>query len=136
MSWGSRSGAAERRVGMTVLVVDDTESARDVAERILRFYGVDAVGAGSGSECLSLLDRVNPDLILLDIAMPDMDGLTLLERLRQETRWRDIPVVMMTAIADEESVGRAYKLGACEYLVKADFTAPRMLEVVRRYARH
>ena len=124
-----------RRVRMMVLVIDDTDSARDVAERILRFYGVQAVGAKSGSEAFSVLERVEPDLILLDIAMPEMDGLTLLERLKQDERWEGIPVVMMTAIADEESVGRAFRLGACEYLVKADFTAPRMLDVVRRHAR-
>jgi CheY-like chemotaxis protein len=120
---------------MMVLVVDDTDSARDVAERILRFYGVQAMGAKSGAEALTVLEQVQPDLILLDIAMPDMDGLGFLERLRKDTRWGEIPVVMMTAMADEESVGRAFRLGACEYLVKADFTAPRMLEVVRRHAR-
>lgn len=121
---------------MTVLVVDDTDSAREVAERILRFYGVQAVGARSGEECLTLLEQMTPDLILLDIAMPKMDGLTLLEHLHEDVRWKDIPVVMMTAIADEESVGKAFRLGAREYLVKADFTIPRMLEVVKRHARH
>jgi len=94
------------------------------------------MGARSGAEAFSILDQIAPDLILLDIAMPDMDGLSFLERLRRDKRWGNIPVVMMTAMADEESVGRAFRLGACEYLVKADFTAPRMLEVVRRHARH
>lgn len=120
---------------MRVLVVDDTDSAREVAERILRFHGVQAVGARSGDEALSLLDSVDPDLLLLDVSMPGMDGLTLLEQLRRMPRWERLPVVMMTAICDEQSVGRARQLGACEYLVKADFTAPRMLEVVRRHAR-
>jgi CheY-like chemotaxis protein len=120
---------------MRVLVVDDTDSAREVAERILRLHGVQAVGARNGDEALSMLDGLDPDLILLDVSMPGMDGLTLLERLRQIPRWTTLPVVMMTAICDEESVGRARRLGACEYLVKADFSAPRMLEVVRRYAR-
>lgn len=120
---------------MRVLVVDDTDSAREVAERILRFHGVQAVGARSGDEALSLMERVDPDLVLLDVSMPGMDGLTLLEQLRRIPRWQAVPVVMMTAICDEESVGRARQLGACEYLIKADFTAPRMLEVVRRHAR-
>lgn len=120
---------------MTVLVIDDTDSAREVAERTLRFYGLEAVGAASGAEALQLLDHLTPDLILLDIAMPEMDGLSLLERLRQDARWQDIPVVMLTAIADEQSIRRAFRMGACEYLVKAGFSAPRMLEVVRRHAR-
>lgn len=120
---------------MRVLIVDDTDSAREVAERILRFHGVQAVGARSGDEALLLLERIDPDLMLLDVSMPGMDGLTLLERIRQDHRWEALPVVMMTAICDEASIGRAKQLGACEYLVKADFTAPRMLEVVRRHAR-
>ena len=120
---------------MTVLVVDDTDSSRDVTERILRFHGVKAVGARSGIEALTLIEGVDPDLVLLDVSMPGMDGLTLLERLRQNPRWHEVPVVMMTAICDEVSVGRAKELGACEYLIKADFTAPRMLEVVRQHAR-
>lgn len=118
---------------MKVLVVDDTDSARDVVQRILRFHGVQAVGARSGPEALSLLEEASPDLILLDVSMPEMDGLTVLERIRDNPRWRNVPVVMMTAISDERSVGKAFELGACEYLVKASFSAPRMLEVVRRY---
>lgn len=119
-----------------VLVVDDTDSAREVAERILRFHGVQAIGARSGDEALLLMDRYDPDLVLLDVSMPGMDGLTLLERLRREPKWKAVPVVMMTAICDEESIRRARRLGACEYLVKAEFTAPRMLEVVKQHARH
>lgn len=119
---------------MTVLVVDDTDTARDVVERILRFHGVSAFGARNGLEALLLLDQLHPDLVLLDISMPDMDGLTVLERIRDNPRWHDTPVVMMSAISDQESVGKAFALGACEYLVKADFSAPKMLEVVRRHA--
>ncbi|HEY2584898.1 MAG TPA: response regulator [Tepidisphaeraceae bacterium] len=119
---------------MTVLVVDDTDTARDVVQRILRFHGVNAFGARNGPEALSLLDQVAPDLVLLDVSMPEMDGLTVLERIRDNPRWHGTPVVMMSAISDEELVGRAFRLGACEYLVKAEFSAPRMLEIVRRHA--
>ena len=120
---------------MTVLIVDDTDSAREVAEKILRFYGVNTIGARSADEAFAILQAVDPNLILLDIAMPEVDGLTVLERLRNEPKWRTIPVVMMTAVADDESVKRAFRLGASEYLVKSAFTATRMLETVKRHAR-
>ena len=120
---------------MTVLVVDDTDSARDIAARILRHSGMDVVGAQSGPEALTILEGFTPDLILLDLAMPEMDGLTLLERLREHPRWADIPVVMLSAVCDEQTIQRAFRLGAREYLVKAGFSAPQMLEVVRQHAR-
>jgi CheY-like chemotaxis protein len=120
---------------MTVLVVDDTDSARDVAERILRFHGFEARGAASGSDALALLEQITPDLVLLDVAMPQMDGLAFLEHLREDPRWQSLPVVMMTAIADASSVHQAFRLGACDYLVKAQFTVPHLLQIVRRYAR-
>lgn len=120
---------------MTVLVVDDTDSARDVTQRILRHYGMECIGAESGQDALTLLESMTPDVILLDLAMPDMDGMMVLERLRQDPRWIGIPVIMLSAISDEESVRRAKGLGARDYLVKATFTPPLMLEVVRRHTR-
>ena len=121
---------------MIVMVVDDTDSARDLAERILRFYGLHAIGAKSGPEALALLEQTIPDLIFLDIAMPEMDGLSVLAQLRQDPRWESIPVVMLTALNDEESLSQARRLGACEYLIKAAFTPLQMRDVVQRYARH
>ena len=120
---------------MTVLVVDDTDSARDIATRLLRHHGAEVFQAQSGADALAMLERLTPDLILLDIAMPDMDGLEVLEKLRQDPRWKHIPVVMLTAMMNEEYIHRALNLGASEYLLKAGFTAPRLLEVVRRHAR-
>ena len=102
----------------------------------MKFHGVDAVQAASGSEAFQLLEDVHPDLILLDIAMPEMDGLQFLDKLRHDPRWQDIPVVMMTAVMDEQSIRRAFDLGACEYLLKAGFSAPQMMEVVKRHAKH
>lgn len=118
-----------------VMVVDDTDSARDIAARLLKFHGLDTVQASSGNEAFQLLEQVHPDLILLDIAMPDMDGLQVLDRLRHDPRWQEIPVVMMTAVMDETSIRRAFDLGAREYLLKAAFTAPKMIEVVKRHAK-
>lgn len=116
-----------------VLVIDDTDSARLTMARLLRREGFEAACAADGREALVKIDRDQPDLLLLDISMPEMDGLELLERLRRQPEHRDLPVLMMTAITDEETIRRAMELGAKEYLVKARFSWDDVADRVRRH---
>ncbi|MGH7177519.1 MAG: response regulator, partial [Tepidisphaeraceae bacterium] len=71
-----------------VMVVDDTDSARDSVVRLLRLAGHSAVPARNGREALDFLEHTRPDLMLLDISMPGLDGLSVLEALRTHPRWR------------------------------------------------
>jgi PAS domain S-box-containing protein len=80
-----------------VLVVDDDPTARDVLRRLLVRAGWQAAEAANGREGLSFLERSRPTLVLLDLMMPDMDGFEVLEAMRREEAWRDIPVVVVTA---------------------------------------
>src|SRR4051794_405865 len=81
----------------TVMVVDDVDVMRDVLARLLKREGYRTLTAGSGHEALDVLEhtqdpgREPPDLILLGVKMPDIDGLDLLERLHSDSRWRDTP---------------------------------------------
>src|SRR3954469_18913874 len=90
----------------TVMVVDDVVVMRDVLARLLKREGYRTLTAGSGHEALEVLEHTTdagqapPDLILLDVKMPDIDGLDLLERLHSDSRWRDTPVIMLTAVSD------------------------------------
>ena len=118
-----------------VMVVDDTDSVREPVVRLLRREGYETVWASSGAEALAAIDEADPDLVLLDFMMPDMDGLTMLERLRRNPLRKDVPVVMMTAVLDRETVRRAQDLGAKEYLVKSHFTVDLMLETIRQHLR-
>src|SRR5437763_6346489 len=115
------------------MVVDDADLARQTLVRLLRREGYDAVAAASGREALDDLSRHLPDLILLDVAMPDLDGLELLEILHANPQWQSIPVVMLTGVSDTHVVHRAEQLGAKEYWVKATFSLQQMLEAVRKY---
>src|SRR3954468_9128555 len=107
----------------TVMVVDDVDVMRDVLARLLKREGYHTLTAGRGHEALDVLEHTcepgqePPDLILLDVKMPDIDGLELLERLHSDPRWRHTPVVMLSAISDTHSVHRAEQLGAKAYLV-------------------
>jgi CheY-like chemotaxis protein len=126
----------------TVMVVDDVDVMRDVLARLLKREGYQTLTAGSGHEAIDVLERsiqpggAQPDLILLDVKMPDIDGLDLLERLHSDSRWRDTPVIMLTAVSDTKSVNRAEQLGAKAYLVKAAFSVTEMMSTVRQYTRY
>ena len=117
-----------------VLVVDDESSVRNALVRLLRREGYEADGACDGGEALRSLEAAAPDLILLDVMMPGLDGLGLLEVLHAHPQWRALPVVMLTAVSDTHTVNRARQLGAREYLVKAAFSVGEMLQQVRKYA--
>src|SRR2546423_12268913 len=83
-----------------ILVVDDTEDARDVLARLLRLGGFCAVTAEDGIEALKRLELDHPDLVLLDLMMPRMNGVELLEMMRQDPRWKKGPVMLLTAVSD------------------------------------
>ena len=126
----------------TVMVVDDVDVMRDVLARLLKRAGYQTLTAGSGHEAIDVLERSNepghvaPDLILLDVKMPDIDGLDLLERLHHDTRWRNTPVIMLTAISDTHTVHRAEQLGAKAYLVKATFSVHEMMRQVKSLTKY
>ena len=120
----------------TVMVVDDMETSRKVVSKLLSSDGHLPVCAKNGLDALSVLQHVKPDVILLDIMMPVMDGLTFLEIIRQSPQWQAVPVILMTAMTDSKSMSKARQLGAKEYLVKASFTGAEMLDQVQRLARH
>jgi signal transduction histidine kinase/DNA-binding response OmpR family regulator len=80
-----------------VLVVDDDPVTRDVIGRMLRKHGWQTREATNGNECMIAVEKGKPAVILLDLMMPDMDGFEVLEVLRQDPRWQDIPVVVVTA---------------------------------------
>ena len=132
----------------TILVVDDEATTRNSLTRLLKHEGYDVVGAGNGREALDLLGAASaasdapgdgasapptPDLILLDLMMPELDGLELLEILHAHPQYRALPVVVLTGISDVHTVRRADQLGAKEYMVKASFSVADMLGHVRRY---
>jgi CheY-like chemotaxis protein len=116
----------------TVMVVDDTAVIRETLAKLLRNEGFQTVCAANGKEALAALQSAAPDVILLDIMMPEMDGLECLAALRQQPRWRALPVIIMTALGDEEHQLKAERLGASDYLVKARLSLNQVLERVRR----
>jgi len=105
-------------VKSTALVVDDNKMARMVLVRALRELDVDAIEAEDGLRALELLAETPVDVVLLDLLMPGLDGYGTLERIRSDDALRHIPVLVITAVDDLESVVRCIELGATDYLPK------------------
>ncbi len=104
--------------GARLLVVDDNKVNRLLLIRALELQGHRCVGAENGRVALEMLEREAFDLVLLDIAMPEMDGFQVLERLLANSRLRDLPVIVTSAVEGLESVVRCIELGAEDYLAK------------------
>ena len=116
---------------MKILSVDDSRTIRMIVGRSLREYDCVIAEAGNGEEGLAAVAADKPDLIILDITMPVMDGITMLTKLRESAEGKDIPVVMLTAESGRENVASIAKLGVNDYLVKP-FKEDQLIEKVSK----
>jgi len=117
MSPPRREAAMEGDAGR-VLITDDQQIVRATLRGLLEPLGYTIFEAERGAEALSLLDRVLPDVLLLDLMMPEMDGFEVLRRLRSDPRWLDLPVLLVTSLDDRKSRLRGLELGADDFLTK------------------
>jgi CheY-like chemotaxis protein len=111
-----------------VLVVDDDPAVRKSLARLIRSMGAEADCAAGGIEALAYVADRTVDLILLDYAMPDLDGLAVLARLRADPRTRDLPVLVCTGTLFENVRERALALGASGFVAKGEFDADVLRE--------
>jgi signal transduction histidine kinase len=115
-----------------ILIVDDTAANLRVLGSLLRSEGWTVAAATSGEQALKLVDRRLPDLALLDVMMPEMDGFELCRRLRAATATRDLPILFITALTDEENIVRGFSEGAQDYIAKPF----RQAELIARVRTH
>lgn len=101
-----------------ILVVDDDKSMRMLLRLALEQQGYQVLEAEDGEECLAVIQRRQPDAILLDAIMPAMDGFTCCSRLRSLQCSERIPVLMLTVLDEPDAVERAFEVGATDYITK------------------
>jgi len=112
-----------------VLVVEDEAAQQQVLQYNLRAAGYDALGAQSGTEALMLVDEETPDLIILDWMLPELSGIEICRRLKSRPETRDIPIIMLSARAEEGDRVRGLETGADDYVVKPYAVAELMARV-------
>lgn len=116
-----------------IMVVDDMAIVREPIAASLNDAGFEVKQAGNGREALIMLKEWVPDVILLDLAMPEVDGLTFLGMIRELPAFKNLPVILLTAVSDRPAVQKAALLGVRDYLLKSSFSLKDMLTRVRKY---
>ena len=117
----------------SVLIVEDNVDSADVLERFLLKHGYTVNSVPNGREALvALTSETPPNAVLLDLRMPEMDGLQFLEVVRGYLRWTDLPVIIVTAYADDTLGERAAKLGVSRIFHKAALDLQELLEAIER----
>ena len=112
-----------------ILLLEDDMTFRDLVAAALRRANYEVHTAADGQAGWDMLDKANPDLILLDMAMPRIDGLTFLRRLRGQEKWNKVAVLVVSA--NSAAASNAVSQGAQGYLLKSRFSLPELLETVR-----
>ena len=111
-----------------ILIADDNESTRELLREALEPYNYQFVEAGDGHEVLQRIEERRPDVILLDVQMPRLDGYGVLARLREDTRYADLPVIALTAFAMRGDREKGLTAGFTNYVTKPiDIDALRRL---------
>ena len=118
-----------------VLVIDDEQAIGHVIRLLMESQGHEVFVADDGSRGFALAQRQSPDVVILDVMMPVMDGFAVLEALRQDPRTAPIPVVMLSALTSEDIEARCVELGAAAY-VRKPFDSEAMLGALRTVLGH
>ena len=109
-----------------ILIVDDTPANIQMLTAILREPGYQLSAATNGRQAIEAVEKVRPDLVLMDVVMPDMDGLEACRHFKASPRWRDLPIIFLTAKTDAADIVRGFDAGAVDYVGKP-FNARELL---------
>lgn len=120
------------KIDKKILIVEDETPLRNAVSDILTFEGFEVFQAKNGQEGLNAALKEHPDLILLDLMMPVMDGLTMLEKLRQDADYgKKAAVILLTNINDPEKVAMATEAGSYDFLVKSDWNIEDVVKKIK-----
>jgi len=110
-----------------ILTVDDSKTIRMIVKKAFKSYDCELFEGENGVEGLAIANKEKPDLIILDITMPVMTGIEMLEKLKKEPELKEIPVIMLTAESGKENVMKIVKMGVKDYMVKP-FKGEQLIE--------
>jgi len=115
-----------------ILIVEDEESLLKLESILLTSKGYDVRGVPNGQAALQALNEVKPDLILLDVMLPEIDGFEVCRRIKSDPENRHIPIIMLTAKKSREDMAKGEQVGADWYITKP-FKAAMVIETIQRF---
>jgi DNA-binding response OmpR family regulator len=127
------AATAKTIAGKKVLIVEDDKFLRDLLSKKMEAQGVELFVGVDGEQGLHLAEREKPNVILLDVLMPGVDGYTVLEHLRKDPGFKDTVIIMLSNFGQKEDIEKATKLGANLFLVKAAVTLDEIVEKVKEF---
>ena len=115
-----------------ILTIEDDKFLRELIQRKLESVGFEAPGAVDGESGLEKIKSEKPDLVLLDLVLPGVDGFEVLRISKLAPETKNIPIIIFSNLGQQEDVDKALSLGAADYLVKAHFTPNEIVEKVKQ----
>ena len=115
----------------SVLIIEDDSYISDMYRIKLESENFEVTTAEDGIAGLKILRKQKPDIVLLDIVMPKVDGFNILKTIKRNPELKEIPIVLLTNLSQKENVERGFELGADSYIIKAHFTPSEVVEKVK-----
>lgn len=116
-----------------LLIIEDDPYVRRMYQRLFDLNGYDVKMAEDGAQGIEMAKALKPVMILLDIMMPGMDGLQVLEKLKADPETKDIIIVMLTNLGEEKAIKKATALGASDFIIKSNFTPEQVKNKVQTH---
>jgi DNA-binding response OmpR family regulator len=118
-------------VARTILIIEDDRFLRELIAKKLEKEGYQTTEAVDGEEGIKKIKEGKPDLVLLDLILPGIDGFEVLSKMKDDPTLSQIPVIILSNLGQKEDVEKGLKLGAVDYLIKAHFTPGEIIEKIR-----
>ncbi len=114
-----------------ILIIEDDKFLKELISQKLSKEGYDISEAVDGEEGIKKIKEEKPDLVLLDLILPGIDGFEVLSRTKKDPSLSSIPVIILSNLGQKEDIDKGFKLGAVDYLIKAHFTPGEIIEKIR-----
>ena len=115
-----------------ILLVEDDPFLIDIYSTKLKDAGFEVLVSDEGEEAIGKVKDENPDLVLLDIVLPEIDGWEILRRIKSDEKFKNLKVIILSNLGQKEEVKKGMELGAVNYLIKAQYTPSQVVEEVKK----